>query len=296
MAGYVIHLAVAEIFYRKHSKKIKRKEEFIRGTLAPDGTKNKNTTHFGVYASDVDLAKFLEKHTIEEDYYLGYFIHLLVDYFFYNRYFNILEIRKVGNELYEDYDVLNKRLLEKYAVMIPKEVEKSVLFKEKGELYYLSYNRIIEMIEYISNLDVYELAQNITEVKIEEFEEEEFYHIEDLHLPIKTEFIDTPWNKKVYIMKNRQGTIVGSAIAVIYENREAEILYLQIEEAYRNKKNGSRLLTKLIIWIRNHNPKEIKIRKYNQEEEAFYLKHQFQKQNDILQIKPIIKFEENVRK
>ena len=46
MPGYVIHIAIAQEYLKKHLKK-EEKEEFINGVIAPDLTKIKSETHYG---------------------------------------------------------------------------------------------------------------------------------------------------------------------------------------------------------------------------------------------------------
>lgn len=41
MAGYVIHLAVAEEYIRKHKNENNNYEEFIAGVIFPDSVKDK---------------------------------------------------------------------------------------------------------------------------------------------------------------------------------------------------------------------------------------------------------------
>ena len=45
MPGYIIHIATAQEYLRKHKKEFS--EEFIEGTIAPDFTNDKSKTHYG---------------------------------------------------------------------------------------------------------------------------------------------------------------------------------------------------------------------------------------------------------
>ena len=59
MPGYVIHLAVAEEYLRKHNSKKENYDEFIEGVILPDNTDDKLKTHYGKGSSNTNLYKFL---------------------------------------------------------------------------------------------------------------------------------------------------------------------------------------------------------------------------------------------
>ena len=59
-------------------------------------------------------------------------------------------------DIYNDYDILNKYLKEKYDVDIPKKVEKNVFYKE-GKLKILNLDDTIEFINMVSNYDLHEI-------------------------------------------------------------------------------------------------------------------------------------------
>ena len=108
MAGYVIHLAVAEAYIEKHPGSIKNYEEFIQGVIFPDSVSDKSITHYGEKSSKVNLKKFLDDKEIDNDYNKGYFLHLVTDYIFYNHFLEVF-----SKDIYNDYDVLNEKLQEK---------------------------------------------------------------------------------------------------------------------------------------------------------------------------------------
>ena len=70
------------------------------------------------------MRNYLIKNDIKSDYDKGYFLHLVTDYLFYNK---LLEC--TSKEIYNDYDILNKFLIEEYKVKIPKEIEDNVFYK-----------------------------------------------------------------------------------------------------------------------------------------------------------------------
>ena len=121
MPGYVIHLAVAEKYLEKHKSKNENYNEFIEGVIYPDSTKIKSETHYGEKSSASNVYEFLKEHGLNNSYERGYFLHLLTDYLFYNRY-----IDTISNDIYSDYDILNDKLIEKYNVKLPEKVKNTV--------------------------------------------------------------------------------------------------------------------------------------------------------------------------
>lgn len=155
MPGYVIHLAVAKEYIRNF--RVKDEEEFLKGSLAPDllSTEDKKETHYTqTGSSDVNLKKFIKENKINNSYIEGYFLHLIVDYLFYNEYFPNHDER-----LYNEYDITNKELIEKYSISIPDEIKDCVQFKE-GKLEILDKEKLFKMISEISK-------KKLSEYKIE---------------------------------------------------------------------------------------------------------------------------------
>ena len=134
MASTIIHMAVAN----EINKRIKRKNpEYLIGSIAPDIGKivgiDKDITHFqtnGIGYPNLDL--FLSKYEkdLNNDFVMGYYIHLLTDYFwfkyFYTEIVNDNTITKldgskiklsqeeIDNLIYNDYTNLNVQVIEKY--------------------------------------------------------------------------------------------------------------------------------------------------------------------------------------
>ena len=177
MAGFAIHLAVGEQYIKKHKDEIKNEKEFIKGIVAPDLNekmtdieKNKSKSHYGEwkkYNSTTNIEQFLidKEVNIREDYWKGYFLHLLTDYYFYNIDFlkESKEIEKAEDSFYYDYDCLNQNLIEKYKinnrinqVLIVKKYMNMIL----GNPEYLDINKVIGFIEKLSDFDIE------TEIKI----------------------------------------------------------------------------------------------------------------------------------
>ena len=120
------------------NKKIKVKDynEFLLGSIAPDISKiigwSRDLSHFidKNVSNYPNIDKFLNKYSLDNDFLLGYFVHLYTDYLWlkyfignikYNGLITFLDGHKVEydremftNYLYHDYTNLNIRLLDEY--------------------------------------------------------------------------------------------------------------------------------------------------------------------------------------
>ena len=156
MPGYVIHLAIAQEYLRKHNKK--KSEDFILGSIEPDFTTDKAKTHYGKSPAYTNLKEYLENNKIDDDFKQGYFLHLVTDYLFYNYYLN--EIRKP--QIYEDYDVTNKNLIEKYKIDLPEKVKDKIFFKN-GNPEILTVKLACKVIDEVSEYTLEEIAKEVIE-------------------------------------------------------------------------------------------------------------------------------------
>lgn len=133
MASSVIHMAVAS----EVNKVLKRdNSKLLIGSIAPDISKqigqDRTISHFIFEDGLIDLDKFLDKYknNLDDDFVLGYYIHLLTDYFWF-KYFmpeitNYSIIKTLdGKELklskeeickyiYNDYTNINIRVINEY--------------------------------------------------------------------------------------------------------------------------------------------------------------------------------------
>lgn len=157
MAGYVIHLAIAEEYLKKHKDVKEDYDEFIKGVIYPDSVTDKSLTHYGIKSSKVILKDFLQDNEINNSYMRGYFLHLITDYLFYNKY-----LEKFTKDIYNDYDILNKRLIEKYNVVLPENIQNNV-FYEDGETKILTMELAIKIIDEISDLNLNAVEKEIRE-------------------------------------------------------------------------------------------------------------------------------------
>lgn len=168
MPGYIIHLAAATEYMRKHKNEIKNKTEFFQGVISPDLTtkENKKNTHYGNNSAEIFLRKFLTEISIETDYEKGYFLHLITDYIFYNKL-----LVYTSKEIYNDYDILNEYLLSKYQITIPTEVHEKIkdnIFYKSGDLKIITKELVEEAIELSSRESLDEIKKEIMKSKYSE--------------------------------------------------------------------------------------------------------------------------------
>ncbi len=171
MPSIIIHLAIGQEYIKKN--KVKNKQEFLKGSIAPDfkedlKTKNqeKQESHFtslinGKQVIEIEKLKNSLKIDINSDFGKGYFLHILTDYYFYQKYFkneNEKAIKEKGS-LYEDYNRLNKRLIDYYKIKeIGNFTENTNSSNANPE--YLHFDKIKDFIEDMSNLDIDDILEN----------------------------------------------------------------------------------------------------------------------------------------
>lgn len=175
MPGYIIHIAVAKEYTKKHKKQVKNEEEFIKGAIAPDlivkqnKNINKNETHYGKWGNgntQINFNDFLEDKQVNlnNDYWKGYLLHLLTDYYFYHIYFD-KETKKITNsddvyQFHNDYDCINKELMEIYKIQPFEEIIDTIKFID-AQPKYLSKDKVIDFIRNISDQTLEELLEEI---------------------------------------------------------------------------------------------------------------------------------------
>ena len=177
MPGFVIHIAIAKEYERKHKNEIKNTEEFIKGAIAPDyisitnPNENKNKTHYGIWGDwtsnnqEIHLNEFLEdkKVNLNTDYWKGYFIHLLVDDYFDRIYFRqeAKQAKENHDTFHNDYDSLNTEIIKRYHLE-PMEKIKKYMKQIEDKPKYLQLEKIIQFIEEMSNIN---LTQQVEVIK-----------------------------------------------------------------------------------------------------------------------------------
>lgn len=155
MPGYVIHLAVAKQYIKKHKNQIKDEGEFYKGVVYPDSVSDKSLTHYGEKSSKVILKKFFEEKDLKTDFNKGYFVHLITDYLFYNKFLDFF-----SKDIYNDYDVTNKHLINKYQVNITEDIKEKIFFKD-GKTTVFDLENVINFIEKTSEYDINKIEQEV---------------------------------------------------------------------------------------------------------------------------------------
>lgn len=150
MPGYVIHLAVGKV-YSKYNE-IEDLKSFEKGIIEPDRAKDKSKSHYGPYSSQPDLNRFIKTNGISTNYEEGYFLHLVTDYLFYNKF-----LKRWDSNIYEDYDKLNARIVQKYGITIPEEIQKVVQFKD-GKPSVLDEDELYKFINSVGKINIRKLV------------------------------------------------------------------------------------------------------------------------------------------
>ena len=129
MACASIHLAIGKQ-YLKHHKSLDNKK-FLAGTLFPDATPNKDIAHYtdknrgkdniSHLRGKVNLYTFLQEHPSLDDFELGWFLHLVTDYLFFDECFTteyLLETtyEEFRKDLYYAYSHLDLYISQKYNI------------------------------------------------------------------------------------------------------------------------------------------------------------------------------------
>ena len=155
MPGFVIHLAIADQYLKKH-KQQENKKQFLYGSIEPDFITPKSDSHYGKSPAYTNLKKFLENNEINTSMQKGRFLHLVTDYLFYNHYLGHVP----KEELHNDYDLTNKQLIEKYKVEIPEKIKNQVCYK-KGMPKHLTYELACKVIDEVSQLDLEKIKAEV---------------------------------------------------------------------------------------------------------------------------------------
>lgn len=156
MPGYIVHIAIGQEYLRKH--RMRYSEEFIKGTIAPDLTDDKSKTHYGKSPAYTNLKNFLSENKIDTEYMQGYFLHLIADYLFYNKYLDKIE----KPQIYNDYDMTNQKLIDKYNLKVIKEVKDKISFI-KGTPKILTLDLANKVIDEISSMDIEKIKKEVKE-------------------------------------------------------------------------------------------------------------------------------------
>lgn len=158
-----IHLCVAKKVARK--LKVENMMSFYVGNVAPDSWRNSASTKEGTHfittfeSLDYDYERFWCKYRniIEDDFVLGYLVHLIVDKYWYS---NNLPTTHVPASGYEDLNRLCSKLIEKYG--IPRlELEKN-FFNPIEELETVG---IAKTLNFLNEVDYLENKENSFDIE-----------------------------------------------------------------------------------------------------------------------------------
>jgi len=156
MAGYIIHMAIAQEYLKKHNEEYNI--DFIKGSIAPDFTKDKSKTHYGKSPAYTGLKDYLNNNEINNSFKRGEFLHLVTDYLFYNYY--LTSFKK--EDLHRDYDILNQDIIDKYNVLLIDEILDKVFYIE-GQTMVIDKELCYKVIDEISNLDINQIINEIND-------------------------------------------------------------------------------------------------------------------------------------
>lgn len=176
MGSRIMHYAIASEIVEKCN--IKDKNRFFVGTLLPDVI-DKNISHCRNYLdkkityNTIEFRNNYYQNIINDDLYLGYYLHIIQDLVFREFLYNKLKFKYSNKNikcLHNDYDILNLYLIDKYnikplkfdiegfkhnkndikKVLLDIECDFTKIYKSnnKNELVYLNYNNVIEYINH----------------------------------------------------------------------------------------------------------------------------------------------------
>lgn len=180
MASPVIHLAIAKKYLEKN--KNLNDKEVIAGTLYPDATSNNDKSHYtdpnrgsdnlSYIRGKVNLFAFLEEHKELNDFEIGWFLHLVTDYLFFENCFSKEYLlnnsyEKFCQDLYFAYDCLNTYIPEKYGITksyyndYPSEYYPGIPYEDC----LLSKEMIDEFIDFVSSIPLIEYIEKLKKHK-----------------------------------------------------------------------------------------------------------------------------------
>lgn len=161
MPSLIMYLAIAKKYIEKHPEE--SEEEFIKGILAPDIKRNlkaeKARLHYGEQSSHrPDLNRFYQERGLDSSYNRGYFLNLLSDYLFYNRF-----LQEYSISIFHDFRKMNRRIKDKYRIDLPQELESRIKF-EDGELSSIDEESVYKFIDSVSQLDLEKYKEQTSDI------------------------------------------------------------------------------------------------------------------------------------
>ncbi len=183
MAQRTIHYLFGELLSQQ--VKLKDKKRFLLGSILPDAyidVEQRNATHFKIREAEniyLNFHEFLNDYNeqiLEDDLYLGYYMHLVEDAFyrdfFYNQYSKMPKSMEDVKRLHTDYHILNRYIVKKY------ELKNELCGYEnlyQGELERIAQFRVESFLEELKRDFVEDISGEtfyVTEQMIDEFVEQ----------------------------------------------------------------------------------------------------------------------------
>lgn len=159
MPSYAMHLAIAKKYLDSHKEE--NEEEFYQGTIAPDMKPvleiGNGRLHYGENSHKPGLNRYYQEEGLNSSYNRGYFLHLLTDYLFYNRF-----LTEYSHDIYDDYERMNQRIIDKYELDIPEDIKSHIRFKN-GDLKTIDENEVYKFIETVGQLDLEKYKEQVDE-------------------------------------------------------------------------------------------------------------------------------------
>ncbi len=180
MASLMVHQVIGQEYCKRH--KVNNVYSFLMGNLDPDMTQDKKVSHFSAKCRNatytdsiknkVNLTDFCSSISIGDDYYKGYFLHLITDMVYFNRYLlNNPKYREIEFDdqlaiqaiMYRDYHRNNKYLMDKYPnlmlSLLPDNAK--VTRDDVDDMEILSNEAIDEIIETCANANLEKIYEGI---------------------------------------------------------------------------------------------------------------------------------------
>lgn len=179
MASLVLHQIIGEMYCKLNS--IDNKDQFLSGNIAPDILHDKDKRHYkdqieNIYsyldaAKDrVNLTTFCNANDINNDYNLGYFLHLVTDFIFYNilimdnpkfKDFCNAPYKESSAKMYKEYDRISYYLLSQYPHTDISKLPHKATQTLNEKLQILNEIELIKFINTCSNINLESLYNQI---------------------------------------------------------------------------------------------------------------------------------------
>ena len=178
MASLILHQIIGEKYCNINN--IDNPQKFLKGNIAPDIAPNKDTgqykeprpifTYYDAAKDRVNLHTFCKSNKIDNDYNLGYFLHLVTDHIFYNILiadnpqfieFCTKPYKQSSAQMYTEYDRVANYLLQLFPQTDLTILPKAAINTLNEKLQILDENKLIEFISICSNINLQQLYTEV---------------------------------------------------------------------------------------------------------------------------------------